>query len=505
MDVLLTPEDVSVLDREMVRHNAITETDLMEMAATVAHTELLSIIDRYVPTCHTITVVCGNGNNGGDGFCLARMLSQTFTVRVVWGGSKDALSPSARHNYLRLPSSVITMEVDKTPASEADLVVDAVLGVGARLPLRDPASTLIKFIIAHDATPIVSIDVPSGLDARTGVTDDVFVSADHTITFEREKVGMLRSNGVVCCGHVHVVSFGVPHELLQTTCRANVLEMADVPILLPNRAQRSSKFDYGHVVVIGGTTSMRGAPSLAAHAALALGAGIVDLVAPAIHPLTPREIITHEIGSHTDGSLRVARSGSLDEIFSRATTLAIGPGLGANSDTIELIADCVNRLDPTVPVVIDADGLRCLPLLHGRHNTILTPHMGEFARIIGVPREQLETDYVERAEALAREKNYIVHVKHVPSITTNGQSTTYLRAGNPAMATAGSGDVLTGIIAAFVAQGCSALDAARLGAFVHASAGDHLSRHEGRRSVMAHELISAARQIVGSNGLPTDA
>ena len=503
MDVLLTPEDVTVLDREMVRHHAITETDLMEMAATVAHTELLGIIDRYVPTCHTITVVCGNGNNGGDGFCLARMLSSAFSVHVVWSGSEDALSPSARHNYLRLPSNVATSEVGTSPASDADLVVDAVLGVGARLPLREPAIDLITFINQRDS-PVVSIDVPSGLDARTGVADEVFVCADHTITFEREKVGMLRSTGAVCCGHVHVVSFGLTHELLRTTCGANVLEMADVPILLPSRAPRSSKFDYGRVVVIGGTTSMRGAPSLTAHAALALGAGIVDLVAPAIHPLTPREIITHEIGSREDGSIDEEIPGTLEPILKRATAVAIGPGLGTNAETIQLIADCVNRLDPTIPVVIDADGLRCLPLLRGRHTTILTPHMGEFARILEVPREQLETDYVERAEAFARDRNYIVHVKHVPSITTNGQSTTYLRAGNPAMATAGSGDVLTGIIAAFAAQGCSAFDAARVGAFVHACAGDRLSRHKGRRSVMAHELISAARQVVGSTGVPTD-
>lgn len=503
MDVLLTPEDVTVLDREMVRHHAISETDLMEMAATAVYTELLGIIDRCVPMCHTITVVCGNGNNGGDGFCLARMLSDTFSVHVVWSGSVDALSPSAKLNYLRLPSNVATSEVGSSPACNADLVVDAVLGVGARLPLREPAIGLITFINQR-GSPVVSIDVPSGLDARTGAADNVYVCAGHTITFEREKVGMLRLNGPVCSGDVHVVSFGIPEALLQTTSRAGVLEPADIRLLLPNRTLRSSKFDYGRVVVIGGTKSMRGAPSLAAHAALALGAGIVDLVAPAIHPLTPREIITHEIGSHTDGSIRESRPGSLDEILSRATTIAIGPGLGTNEETIQLVADCVNRLDPMVPVVVDADGLRCLPLLRERHNMILTPHMGEFARILGVSREQLEPDYVERAEALARDRNYIVHVKHVPSITTNGHSTTYLRAGNPAMATAGSGDILTGMIAAFAAQGCSAFDAARLGAFVHASAGDRLSMKEGRRSAIAHELISAARQIVGSTEEPTD-
>ncbi len=504
MDVLLTPEDVTALDLEMVRHHALSETDLMEMAARAAYTKLCDIIDRYVPTCRSIIVVCGNGNNGGDGFCLARMLSSAFSVQVVWGGSKDALSLSAKHNYLLLPANVATSEVGTISTWDADLVIDAVLGVGARLPLREPAKGMIAFI-NQLGRPIVSIDVPSGLDARNGTTDDVFVHADHTITFEREKVGMIRSKGTACCGQVHVVSFGVPEELLRTTCSASVLELADVPVLLPSREPRSSKFDYGRVVVIGGTTSMRGAPSLAAHAALALGAGIVDLVAPAIHPLTPREIITHEIGSHADGTLSDEEPGTLDAILARATALAIGPGLGGNMRTIQLIAECVNRLDPCIPLIIDADGLRCLPLLQERHNTILTPHMGEFSRILGVPREQLENDYVERAEALARDRDFIVHVKHVPSITTDGTSTTYLRAGSPAMSTAGSGDVLTGIMAAFVAQGCSAFDAARLGAFVHASAGDHLSKHEGRRSLMAHELISAARQIVGTMRSPTDA
>lgn len=504
MDVLLTPDNVTALDLQMVQQFNVSETDLMEQAASAAYAELCSIIVRHIPRCRTITVVCGNGNNGGDGFCLARMLSSTYSVQVVWSGSENALSPSAKHNYLCLPSIVATSEIGANPPMNTDLVIDAVLGVGARLPLREPAKGMIAFI-NQLGRPVVSIDVPSGLDARTGATDHVFVHADHTITFEREKVGMIRSKGTVCCGQIHVVSFGVPEELLRTICDATVLELADVPVLLPSREPRSSKFDYGRVVVLGGTTSMRGAPSLTAHAALALGAGIVDLVAPAIHPLTPREIITHEVGSHPDGTISKESHEKLHAILARATTLAIGPGLGTNTETIRLIADCINRLDPTVPVVIDADGMRCLPLLHQRDNTILTPHMGEFARLLGRRREDLEDNYVELAQTLARERGYVVHVKHVPSITTDGLSTTYLRAGTPAMSTAGSGDVLTGIIAAFVAQGCSAFDATRLGAFVHAAAGEHLSQHAGRRSVMAHELISAARKIIGFPATPTDA
>lgn len=496
MDVLLTPPDVTELDRQMVQTWDISEIQLMERAASAAHSKLRNIITDCYPDCSTIVVVCGNGNNGGDGFCIARMLAQNFNVTVIWSGSQELLSPSASVNYAQLPKTVKSIAVNDASSSiQVDLVIDAVLGVGASLPVREPARSLIAYINALTC-PIVSIDMPSGLDARSGRSDSESVHADHTITFDAPKVGLLRGDGPFRRGQVHLVSFGIPDVILKSTCHSNALDIGDIAGMLPERTRHTSKFDYGRVAVIGGTRGMRGAPSLSAHAALAVGAGIVDLVAPSIHPLTPREVITHELMSHDDGTISAAEEENISSLLARATAIAIGPGLGSNYNTIAMLSRCLNNVASDVPIVIDADGLRCIEHIGARAGTIITPHMGEFARILGQDRESITADYVELAEELANRLSYVVHVKHVPSVTTNGPVSTYLDRGTPAMATAGSGDVLTGIIVGLVAQGIAQFDAARLGAFLHAIAGENLIREHQYRSIVAHELIEAVRGIL---------
>lgn len=237
---------------------------------------------------------------------------------------------------------------------------------------------------------------------------------------------------------------------------------------------------------------MRGAPSLCAHAAIALGAGIVELIAPAIHPLTPREIISHQIASHRDGTISTSEKDRIDNILSRASVVAIGPGLGGNVDTIGMLADCLSRMDSTVQVIIDADGLRMAPPDLTRTGMVLTPHMGEFARLLGKDRMSVTNNYIELAQQWAKQYQCVLHLKHVPSVTTDGMTTSYLHSGTPAMATAGAGDVLTGIIAALCAQGVQTYEATRLGALIHARAGEHIVQSTYKRSIMAHELIDAS-------------
>jgi hydroxyethylthiazole kinase-like uncharacterized protein yjeF len=286
-------------------------------------------------------------------------------------------------------------------------------------------------------------------------------------------------------------------QIVYTCCSMqNTPTLSDIRELLPPRHPATSKFDYGRVAVIGGTKSMRGAPSLTSNAAIALGAGIVDLITPSTHPLTPREVIAHEMAAHDDGTIHEGAASHIEKLLSRATVVAIGPGLGDNSETIEMLSMCIDNLRPEVPVVIDADGLRCLPLSKARQGLIITPHMGEFARLLARDRTELELSYVERAKEYAQQHGMIVHVKHVPSVTTDGNNTAYLLAGTPAMATAGAGDVLTGIIAALLAQHVSPFHAARVGAWLHAKAGENIVQATGRRSLMAHELISSARHIL---------
>lgn len=497
MNALLTSEDVNTLDQYMVQHHGLTDIDLMEQAAREVYVAFMNLAKHYYREVQRIVVVCGNGNNGGDGFCVARMLSAHYRVLVVWCGDVNALKPCAAVNMRRLPDSVFMTNIQDAAIRPDDIIIDAVLGVGTTLPLRDPAHKLIDFI-AKCNVPVISIDLPSGLTATTGEHGACVVQADHTITMQAPKTGMLRGAGPALCGTVHVIDIGIPNEVLQATCNNVEVSTADIAAYLPRRVARSSKFDYGRVAVIGGTHSMRGAPSLAAEAAIALGAGIVDLISPATHPLTPREIIAHQVASNADGTISSKAVDDLIMVLSHATTVAVGPGLGSNPATLEMIAHCIGTLDSNVPVIIDADALRAVGGIFPRINTVITPHMGEFGRLLGCPRSELETSFVEHAQRYARENSCIVHLKNVPSVTTNGSQTTYLRRGTPAMSTAGAGDVLTGIIASFAAQGLALYDAARLGACVHACAGENVQHKKGYRSLLAHELITEARNVVAT-------
>lgn len=497
MQYALTSANVGVIDATMVRDYGVPEIELMESASRAATECIRRILRQNYPHAQTVAVVCGQGNNGGDGFCIARLLSEDYTVHVVWSGDVDTLSPSARHNLHRLPVAVHCQSLPIEGVLSADLVIDAVLGVGVTLPVRNPARSLMN-VIASAACPVISIDVPSGLDATTGNCDDSVVHADATVTMQATKTGLLRNSGPEVSGTIHVVDFGIPDTVTRGVCTNAILEDSDVADALPRRRSNTSKFDYGRVAVLGGTMGMRGAPSMAAHAAIALGAGLVDLIAPSIHPLTPREVITHTVPAHADGTINANAYEEVAHILTKATIVAIGPGLGTNSYTLDMVARAIDSLHADIPVVLDADGLRCFSSLTVTRPIILTPHLGEFARLLGVERSSLATTSIEQAQLFAASNSCVLHLKNVPSITTNGFQTTYLTRGTPAMATAGAGDVLTGVIAALCAQGLAPLHAARTGAYIHARAGEIAAGGGTKRTLMAHELIDASRFFVGS-------
>lgn len=497
MKHVLTSTDVRSIDQTMTNAFGISEIELMERASVAATDCIQNVLSDMYPGARRICVVCGQGNNGGDGFCVARLLSGLFEVEVLWSGHAEGLTPSARHNLHRLPESVRCTVLPVAGGISADVIIDAVLGVGVSLPVRDPALSLIHAMTAS-GLPIISIDVPSGLDATTGECGQTVICAQATVTMQATKIGLLCNEGPNHAGIVYVADFGIPSDVMKSVCTNSILEDTDIIEALGQRPRQTSKFDYGRVAVIGGTTGMRGAPSMTAHAAIAMGAGLVDLLVPSIHPLTPREIITHALAAHADGTISTAAHKVIASALTKATVVAVGPGLGTNDATITMIAHIIDELPISVPVVLDADGLRCFPILRVRRSVILTPHIGEFARLISSNREEIATTWIARARDFAAKTNSVLHLKNVPSLTTDGVNTTYLTRGTPAMATAGSGDVLTGIVAALCAQGLEPYHAARLGAYIHACAGERAQANGRLRSLMAHELIDSARSVVGS-------
>jgi len=490
---LLLPDEVHRLDEACKRELDLDPLALMEQAATAATAVVRSFIKESTKARCSIAFACGSGNNGGDGFCIARMLSADYDVVVICDDPAAGMSLAAKTNYARLPSNVCVIGWGLPLPIQFDFIVDAIIGVGGSAQLRDPIPDRLRKLQMIGGIRI-AIDVPTGLDAQTGMAHDDTFEADATVTIETEKPGFYRNRGREVVGKVVVAKIGIPNDLAMRFATTFRLELDDIRRLLPARDASTSKFTYGHVVVIGGTTGMRGAPSLTAHSAIASGAGLVVLAAPSIHPLTPREIMTAELPAHDDGTIHTSAREQLCVLIKRATVIAIGPGLGTNEATISMLASVLDEFSH-VPCVIDADGLRMVPLLkRPLTNVVLTPHLGEFARLIGKERASI-VDPVVAAQDLAKEQGVIVHLKGTPSVSTNGMLTYLTTAGNPGMATAGSGDVLTGVIAGLAAQNVSMMNSAALGSFLHATAGDNAAHERSQEGMMAGDIITALQKL----------
>ncbi len=497
MKPVLDPASVRTLDAACIAEAGLSAAGLMEQAARSASKVVKTLLrpDRR----SRILIACGAGNNGGDGYAIAWMLADIADVTVIATETSQHTTPETHANRRKAEACrpIRPIHDIDTIASEGwDVVIDALVGVGGSGNLRDPLRHVVDALNGIHALK-VAIDVPTGLDASTGACDGTVFHAHHTITMAALKPGLLRGRGRRVCGVLHDADIGAPDGLLWRYVRGFVMEGSDVRNLLPRRDDATSKFDYGRILVIAGSTAMPGAASLCAHAAIASGAGLVELATPSVHPHTPREVITHVMPVTDTGTIAPSAKESLHALAERATVLAIGPGLGTHAGTIAMVADLVNGLPETRPVVIDADGLRIVPLLtRPMDNIILTPHLGEFARLLGEERTSIVDTVIERADVYARERGCIMHVKDVPSVTTDGTTICYTIDGNPGMSTAGSGDVLTGIIAAMCAQHVRPYMAAALGAFLHAKAGDILAASQPMETMMAGDLIGAMKGAI---------
>ncbi|MBI2793416.1 MAG: NAD(P)H-hydrate dehydratase [Ignavibacteria bacterium] len=494
---ILSPQDVKDIDTACVDSAGIPIATLMENAAT-SISEIVLV--RY-PEQRRILVLCGNGNNGGDGFAVARMLSELHTVTVAADVDEEKMSDATRANFLRIKNSLpmLSLREAQSVVNNVDVVIDAVFGVGFRGSLK---STEVDWFSEIRAPFKIAIDVPSGLDALTGSADEFTFCADLTISMEGLKLGMVCDRGRRVSGEVCIATIGAPLDILEMHTTAFALEQSDVRQILPERQRQTSKFDYGHVLVIAGSASMRGAAALTSHAALRAGAGLVELVTPSIHPLIPREVIATEAPATSEGTFSLQALDILRAKIQRATAIAVGPGIGDNRESLELLVDVLNGVNERVPIVIDADGLRIVnKITTTLKHCVLTPHHREFEYVVERKGRLSGSTCLERITAsrdLAQQRKCIVHLKSHPSITTDGAKTYLTLGGNPGMATAGSGDVLTGIIAGLCAQHVPLLQAAALGAYIHAAAGDAAIRNRAPESIIAGDIVESIGDVIPS-------
>lgn len=504
MHPLLTPDDVHRIDTSCSQDYGLPILLLMEHAARSATAIIGTIIGEGAGR-RRILVACGTGNNGGDGFAVARLLADDHDVVVVAPDDLDRYSGAVRVNAdaarKRVPFVGWT-SVHEALAASPDVIIDAVMGVGYTAPLRPDVADLLRALATVECCRI-ALDMPTGVDARTGHADPDSVAVDHTITMAAAKPGLLRNAGRDLAGTIHVAWMGAPAGLVDRMATGGgVVERADLERWLPRRPRTATKFDGGRVVVIGGSTAMPGAASLAAHAALATGAGIVELMTTAVHAATPREVMPTILPATGRGTIGRAALPTLLSAMERATVLVVGPGLTDDDETRDTMVALLDACDPDLAIVVDADGLRAVPHIGlPRPSMVCTPHLGECSRLIGRPRDVLALATTEVATSLAVSMGCVMHLKDVPSVTTDGGEVFYTTNGNPAMATAGSGDVLAGIVGGLLAQRVddhagSVVRAAALGAWLHAEAGDRLVAGKARPRLLAGDLIDMIGQVL---------
>jgi len=482
---LYTAEQVRDLDRRAIHEFGIPSYELMTRAGHAT----LDALRAHWPRVQSLTVLCGPGNNGGDGYVVARVAKAVgLRARAIALADPAGLTGDARRACDDFIAAGGRCEPWTPAALDGEVIVDALYGTGLAREVTGDAARLIDAANAS-RRPIVAVDIPSGLHADSGSVLGTATRAALTVTFIGRKVGQHLGAGPEHCGRIVFDALEVPGATYAGMAPvARLLDERDVLQVLPRRRRAAHKGDHGHVLVIGGGPGMPGAARLAGEAALRAGAGLVTL---AVHP--------DNVGSAAARpELMCVAARSVDEIagpLSRATVVAIGPGLGQDEWARSLLEAAIAS---GRPLVADADALNLVAAApRALDRWVLTPHPGEAARLLGRSSAEVQSDRLQAVRELQERYRGTIVLKGAGSIVAGPAGTTpaICDRGNPGMAAAGMGDVLTGIIAGVAAQ-CGDLDqAARAGVLVHAQAGDLAAAH-GERGLLASDVIAQVRACV---------
>lgn len=508
MKPVLTPAQAVELDRATQARGVPAEL-LMERAGRAVAQATIDLLGGSYG--RRAVVVCGKGNNGGDGLVAARHLSrQGMAVAVVMIEVPEDLREPAATNLARLRAETETriLPADTLPREliRAGVAVDAIFGTGFRGMPEDEWATAIAELNAAPV-PVVAVDIPSGVDGTSGAVAGDAVAADLTVTFGAAKTGALLLPGAEWAGAVRVVDIGFPDDLIHTDLW--LTEPSDVAAVLPERDADTHKRASGVLLIVAGSRGMTGAPRLIAEAAGRVGAGLVVVAVPtSILPIVQAgltETVFVGLPYTADGTVAAAAVDQLVERLGDADALAIGPGMTTHPETAGAVRALVAR--SPVPVVLDADGLNAFtgdaPALAGRASeAVLTPHVGEFGRLTGVKPRDLDADRVGHVRRLAEDARAVALLKGSRTLIAEPGGHARLNVtGSPVLATAGSGDVLTGTIGGLLARGLGALDAASAGAYLHGLAGTLAGRTLGEGTLagdVAAHLPAAVATVEGA-------
>lgn len=501
---VVTAKEMRELDRLTIEEYGVPGHVLMERAGAGATDALLEQFPHVRKS--SVLVVAGKGNNGGDGFVVARLLKKRrIKCEVVLTAKKTDLRGDALRNlqaFLKLRGRVTevidTSQLDlvQEKVQQCQLVVDALLGTGLSAPVQGLLASVID-LINVSGVPVVAMDMPSGLDADSGEPLGTAIQAELTVTFGYPKFGLIGDPGASHVGKLAVVDIGIAAEALaQVRPQVELLTTEEVGALVRSRRHAAHKGDFGHLLVLAGARGKSGAALLCGGAALRVGTGLVTLGGPssinAIFSSVLLEAMTVPLPELLDGSL-CCDENAVRQAMQGKTAIAFGPGIGVSVDTLGLTRWLLSQ--SAVPLVIDADGLNCLAsdvsMLQQAHvPVVLTPHPGEMARLLNKTNAEVQAHRLTHARSFAQQHGCFLVLKGANTVVAAPDGRAWINStGNPGMASGGMGDVLTGIISGFLAQGYTPEDACCLGVFLHGHAGDMAAEEKGETGILAHDVI----------------
>jgi len=490
---LVTPEEMGVIDRTARERFGVPGIVLMENAAR----GLVDIIEDYFPLEGLrVLVVCGSGNNGGDGLAAARhLVIRGAEVKTFLLGDSSRLKGDALTNA-RIIGIDSRRGLDRLIQDfKPDVIIDAIFGTGFRGRPEGKYRKAISLINESDAF-IVAVDIPSGVNGKDGTVEDVAVVADLTITMCLPKTGLFLYPGREYCGDLWVTDIGITPEMIGSG-KTNLIDDEEVRGIIPHRPPSGHKGTFGKVIVVAGSRGFSGAACLTASAALRMGAGLVLLGVPdgLIDVVEAKLTEVVKFSLPDTGRVTFSRK-AVQPLLSRlkdASVLAIGPGISTDPETKEFLFRIIAR--SPVPMVIDADGVNNIATEPGilkqrRAPIILTPHPGELSRLIKLSPAEINQNRIEIARGYARRYEVILVIKGAPTVVGSPQGEVWVNpTGNSGLASGGSGDVLTGMIGGLIAQGVDPYEAAKAGVYLHGLAADLALEEENEYSLIAGDLL----------------
>lgn len=511
---LVTAQEMQVIDKQASQDYGIPGLLLMDQASKAVADTVLRQENFADGSARKIVVFCGKGNNGGDGFGAARYLYnaglkvEVFLVNATLNDVKgDAAQEAAMLRKAGVEIKPLLraedLQIAEVMSLRADVIVDAMLGTGFEGELRGLYKDVCHMINSLDKV-VVAVDIPTGVNADNGLRAEDAIWADMTVTMALPKTGLLLYPGKENVGELILADIGMPQKLLdQCASGKYLLEAEQVLQMLPVRRPNAHKGDAGRVVVAAGSPGYTGAAAMSSWAAVKAGAGLVSLLTPLssreVLAVKLTEVMVHGLLERMPGILGSAAAGDILQRANKADVLAIGPGLGTSESTMQVVLDVLAKLE--VPAVIDADALTALKghldvLTKMKVSKVLTPHPGEMARLTGVAIDVLDRERVKAAGHYAKEWKAVVVLKGAPTVIGMPDGTTYVSTtGCSAMASGGSGDVLTGIMAAYIACGMKVETAALCAVYLHGLAGELASQGEvGLAATEIADVLPEARK-----------